>query len=307
MLAFAFSASLPIPFVLVRFTSGYSARLFFLSALFPFSPPAAFRCSRFLSSLWSFPFIPDPFPDRSFRFCILSFLLVSFRSSLLHSRSRSAGAHLSLSLKVFLHDVRFLSSAPVLGFQLLSFLLFPFLFSTVSAIQLGFLSFSGLLSLSCLSSSFQPGFPCFPSDSKYSAFCSFPFVLPCFAPTAVPQVLPFWISPPGSVPDFHFLSSASVLASHYSAFCVSFPFFPFSPHSGLSGASLSVLPFRLFPCFPSDFGTRLSCNSLFRFLFRITGATTSADLSSRFQVTPLSFRLRFWLFWAERYTLKTEH
>ena len=33
----------------------------------------------------------------------------------------------------------------------------------------------------------------------------FPFVLPCFAPTAVPQVLPFWIPPPGSVPDFRFL------------------------------------------------------------------------------------------------------
>ena len=33
-------------------------------------------------------------------------------------------------------------------------------------------------------------------------------------PTAVPQVLPFRISPQGSTPDFRILSSASVLASH---------------------------------------------------------------------------------------------
>ena len=119
-------------------------------------------------------------------------------------------------------------------------LLFPFLPSAVSAMQLGFLSFSGLLSLSCFSSSFQPCFPCFPSDSKYSAFCSFPFVLPCFAPTAVPQVLPFWISPPGSVPDFRFLSSTSVLASSL----LSLLFFLF--HSLPVFASQLAIPVLLF-------------------------------------------------------------
>ena len=93
----------------------------------------------------------------------------------------------------------------------------------------------------------------------YLASCLFPFVLPCFAPTAVPQVLPFQISPPGPVPDFHFLSSASVLASHYSASASSVPSFP---RLRLTVA-ISVRPLRFrflalspsvppgFPCFPS--------------------------------------------------------
>ena len=92
----------------------------------------------------------------------------------------------------------------------------------------------------------------------YSASCLFPFVLPSFAPTAVPLVLPFWISPRGSTLDFRFLSSTSVLASHYSASVSSFPLFPFPPHSGFPGARpflsspslspsvppVSMLPFR---------------------------------------------------------------
>ena len=45
--------------------------------------------------------------------------------------------------------------------------------------------------LPCSSTSVPPGFPCFPSIFKYSAFCLFPFILPSFAPTAVPLVLPF--------------------------------------------------------------------------------------------------------------------
>ena len=50
--------------------------------------------------------------------------IVSFRPSLLRSRSRSAGAHLSLSLKMFFHGFCFLSSTSALGFQLLSFCFF---------------------------------------------------------------------------------------------------------------------------------------------------------------------------------------
>ena len=50
--------------------------------------------------------------------------IVSFRPSQLRSRSRSAGAHLSLSLKMFLHGFCFLSSTSALGFQLLSFCFF---------------------------------------------------------------------------------------------------------------------------------------------------------------------------------------
>ena len=70
----------------------------------------------------------------------------------------------------------------------------------------------------------------------YSASCLFPFVLPSFAPTAVPLVLPFWISPRGSTLDFRFLSVTSVLASHYSASVSSFPCSPLLPHSGFHGA-----------------------------------------------------------------------
>ena len=90
--------------------------------------------------------------------------------------------------------------------------------------------FHGFPVLSCLiSHAFFPG-------SLTRLFCPFPFVLPCFAPAAVPQVIPFQVSSPGPVPDFRFLSSASVLASHYSASVSSVQFFPFSPHSGLPGA-----------------------------------------------------------------------
>ena len=75
----------------------------------------------------------------------------------------------------------------------------------------------------------------------------FPFVLPCFAPAAVPQVIPFRISSPGPVPDFRFLSSASVLASHYSASVSSFPPSPLPPHSGFRSSRLR----SRFPGFPS--------------------------------------------------------
>ena len=137
--------------------------------------------------------------------------------------------------------------------------------------------FSSLLSLPCFSPYFQPGFPCFLSGSKYSAFCLFPFVLPCFAPTAVPQVLPFWFSPRGSTLGFRSLSIPSALASHYSAFCSSFPVSParltvgfwvhpfpltvlrlfFRPSCLVSHAFPSVLSTRLSVCFLSPFPASL--------------------------------------------------
>ena len=99
--------------------------LFFLSAFFPVLLTAAPRCS-------SVSFVPSvfPLPSRLISHAFLPVLLtqlsciVSFRPSLLRSRSRSAGAHLSLSLKMFLHGFRFLSSTSALGFQLLSFCFF---------------------------------------------------------------------------------------------------------------------------------------------------------------------------------------
>ena len=59
-------------------------------------------------------------------------------------------------------------------------------------------------------------------------------------------MIPFQITPPGPVPDFRFLSSASVLASHYSASVSSVPLFLLPPHSGFHNAS--VLPYG-FPVF----------------------------------------------------------
>ena len=68
--------------------------------LLPFCPLAVsphsrlFVQARFLSSPSLFPFIHGWFPIRFVRFCLLSFLFVSFRPSLLRSHSRSTGASL---------------------------------------------------------------------------------------------------------------------------------------------------------------------------------------------------------------------
>ena len=148
----------------------------------------------------------------SFQVLVLGFLFVSFRPSSLRSHSCSTSASLSGSPL----PIRFLSSASILASHYsASVSSFPFsscfrLTVASSVLRYHFRSCG-------LPRSLLPGFPCIPSRFRYSASCLFPFILPCFAPTAVPQVLPFWISPRGSTPDFRFLTSASVLASHYSA------------------------------------------------------------------------------------------
>ena len=117
-----------------------------------------------------------------------------------------------------------------------------------------------------LSPYFRPGFPCLLSGSVYLAFCQFPFVLPCFAPTAVPQVLAWFRSPFGSLPFSIFPSCLHSFVcfhsgSDYLAPVSSFPFFPFQPHGGLSGAcfphspqpvsmSWFLLPVLSSPAFP---------------------------------------------------------
>ena len=112
-------------------------------------------------------------------------------------------------------------------------------------LTVGFFGFSVPLSLPRFSPSSRPGFPCLLSGSKYSAFCLFPFVLPCFAPTAVPQVLAFCFRFRPFPFFFRFLSSAS------------FPVLTTQP---------SVLPFRssrfhlsvVFPVRASAFASSLS-------------------------------------------------
>ena len=138
------------------------------------------------------------------------------------------------------------------------------------------------------SPSFRPGFPCLLFGSVYSAFCQFPFVLPCFAPTAVPQVIAWRrffrhfalaLSPSFPLSFVRFSSG-----SHYSASVSSFPFFPFLPHGGFPGAFIRV-PFRLFPYFRFRFGTQPCCDSFHRLLFRFTAAFQQPRL------LPFGFRL----------------
>ena len=69
----------------------------------------------------------------------------------------------------------------------------------------------------------------------------FLFVLPWFAPAAVPQVNPFWFASLGQILGFCFLSSTSALASHYLASVSSILFFLIPSHSDFFSAS--VLPF----------------------------------------------------------------
>ena len=139
-------------------------------------------------------------------------------------------------------------------FRLLSPLFLPFrssrfcltVASTVPLLRFPFLGFPH---------SFLPDFSCILSWFSYSDLCLFPFVLPCFAPTAVPQVLPFQISPPGSTPDFRFLSSASIVASHYSAY-LSFLFHLSSRlrrTTGYPGASVPLTLPRFSPLLPAWF------------------------------------------------------
>ena len=99
--------------------------------------------------------------------------MVSFRPSLISSRSCSSGAYLVLSLSVFPLPIRFLSSAslPVLATQPL-FLLFLFLPDSASQ----WLSRCALpLSLPRFPLSLRPDFSCLPSRFLYSAllFVSF--------------------------------------------------------------------------------------------------------------------------------------
>ena len=86
--------------------------LLFLSAFLPVSPHSGFSGAPSPLSLpWLSPFSPSRFPVTSFPALVLGFLLVSFRPSLIRSRSCSSGAYLMLSLSVFPLPFRFLSSA----------------------------------------------------------------------------------------------------------------------------------------------------------------------------------------------------
>ena len=144
-----------------------------------------------------------------------------------------------LSLSVFPLPIRFLSSAslPVPATQPL---FLPFRSSrsrlTVASPALPFhFRFLGFPVLSDpVSRASLPG-------SSYSASCSFPFIHPGFAPTAVPPVPPFCFRlrafPSRSL---SFVRSRSVLTTQPPD--LSFPLFPLSPDGGSCGASFLFRP-----------------------------------------------------------------
>ena len=172
----------------------------------------------------------------SFQVPVLGFLFVSFRSTLIHSHSCFSGDSLVLSLSGLsasssLSFVRVLFASSYLAFCFFRSLLLGF------ASQWLFQCFGSSFRLYRFPHSLLPDFSCIPSWFWYLAFCLFPFILPGFAPTAVPPVLP----------SVHFLASVSL--SGFSAclqlsfvrfspllitqlFDLSFPFFSFSPVSG---------------------------------------------------------------------------
>ena len=183
-------------------------------------------------------------------------------------------------------------------FQLLSFLFLPFLLFpfplTVGLLRCCLSAFQ----LPGSSTSVPPGFPCFPSISQYSAFCLFPFILPGFAPTTVPPVLPscsrFRAFP---LLPLSFVRFRLVLTTQPSD--LSFPFFPFSPVGGSFGAcrflSSPTLSSSVRPVSMPSFRFRYSAFCVSFLLRRLAsqGYLSASTSSFRFRPHPLGFRFRF--------------
>ena len=96
------------------------------------------------------------------------------------------------------------------------------------------------------------GFPYSPSGSAYSALCLFPFVLSCFAPTAVPQALisfPAFLLSMLCFPLRHLSFVRFRLGSDYSASCFFLSLLPHSPSQWVSCVHLSTfrLPVSMHP------------------------------------------------------------
>ena len=265
-LGFRFHGLLPLPllfltsavFALFRPLQFWILTTQPLFLLFPLLPNSASQwlpqCAAFAFALADSPFFPAWFPVHSFPVPVLS-LAVCFLSPFPDSLPQlflrclpsalASGIFRSASVSLSVPSASLPATQPSAS---------SFLPSGRSASQLALRP--GSVPYVPFASPLHPRLVSRPLPFRfaYSAFCSFPFVLPCFAPTAVPQVLPFWISPPGSVPDFHFLSSASIVASHYSASVSSFPLSSrFRLTVGFLGASVPLTLSRSFPLRPAWF------------------------------------------------------
>ena len=145
---------------------------------------------------------------------------------------------------------------------------------------------------------FRPGFPCHLSGFVNSAFCMFPFVPSCFAPTAVPQapaVPSVFRLPLRRFPLLPLTFVCFRLGSDYSALC--FPF-PSSRFSLTDGSFRCFYPHSLPPVTRLPFLLRYS--AFLQFLSPLTVSHHRCYFSRRPPVSssaaPLSFRLRFRLF-----------
>ena len=147
--------------------------------------------------------------------------------------------HFLSSASFSLSDLRcfgFLSSTSVLdsdySASVLPFLPFPVPPHSCfpgARLRSRFLSFPFLSDL--ISHVFLPG-------SCTWLYCSFLFALPCFAPTAVPQVLTFRFHFQYFPLPFHFLSSASLSLPATQPSVLPFLLFPVPPYSCFPGARL---------------------------------------------------------------------
>ena len=180
--------------------SQFSSLLFWILTTQPLFLPFPSSCFRltvafpvldFCFRFFRFPryLLPD-FSCIPYRFWYLYLLFVSFHPSLIRSHSCSSGAYFKLSLfSIFRSPSTFFRLLPSC-FRLLSLLFLPFcsscscLTAAVPVLDLCFRFFRFPRYLT-------PDFSCAPSRFPYSALWWFPFILPCFAPAAVPQVIPF--------------------------------------------------------------------------------------------------------------------
>ena len=190
-----------------------------------------------------------------------------------------------LSLSVFPHPIRFLSSAslPVPATQP-SVSSFPFLPRFASQQLFG--CRPSAFQLPGFSASASPGFPCFAFASKYSAFCQFPFILPGFAPTAVPPVLPLCFRF-RAFPALKLSFVRFSLGSDYSAFRSFFSLLPVFPWRRFPRC-IFPLPSGLLPCRPSDSGTQLSAIPFSAHCFASQKLPQRPDPCGRF---PLAYAL----------------
>ena len=223
--------------------------------VFSFLPHSGFLDASFPFSFPGFPryLIPDLSCIPS-RFSYSALLMVSFRSTLIRSRSCSSGEPL---LNCFSGADTWLQLSFVYFRFSISLLGLCFFRSILTGVTSQWFDQRTTQLSSCrfpLSS--RPDFSCLSSRFLYLAFCLFSFALSCFSPTADLQVIPLCFRFRDFLLQVHFLSSVfhSLPATQPSVSS-----FPFSSCLSLTATS-SVLVFRFrFLRFPHSFLPDLSC------------------------------------------------